>query len=238
MIQKILNIAKIAQTTQNNSIKNFNTTLPLLLEILQKTQKGFLLKLGNTTIEAKSNANLQLGAKYWAIVRDSGGELLISKLKMRPKIAESAKNSPIFFTPKDLEAMAKNADFVREFRDKLIDSALNTHLKDEFDFISNSLYALNQGILNLVIKEQNRHILLQIKRQKNEQITFCAVFHNLGIVSGSIYQNKILHLSVNYENVKKLLEKNTYKLDFSEVNIVVRDNSVLYEMMEDLFIQA
>ena len=158
MIQKLLNIAKIAQSTQNSSVKNFNTTLPLLLTIIQKSKMGYMLKLGNTTIEAKSNANLQIGAKYWAIVRDVGGELLISKLKMRPKIAESAKNSPIKYELENLmdffknAKFAKSADFVSEFYENIIDKITNAKFKDDFAFLANSLFALNQGILNLVIK--------------------------------------------------------------------------------------
>ena len=230
MIQKILNIAKIAQTSQNSSVKSFNTTLPLLLTIMQKSKMGYLLKLGNTTIEAKSNANLQLGAKYWAIVRDSGGELLISQLKMRPKIAESAKNSPIKYELENLmdffksAKSAKGADFVGEFYENLVDKITNAKFKDDFAFLANSLYALNKGILNLAIKDGARDILLQIKRQKNDKIYFSAVFSNLGIINGSIYKNEILHLSVNYENVKKLLDSNKNALDFDEIYISLDEN--------------
>ena len=230
MIQKILNIAKIAQSTQNDSVKSFNTTLPLLLTILQKSKVGYLLKLGNTTIEAKSNANLQLGAKYWAIVKDIGGELLISNLKMRPKIAESLKNAPIKYELENLleffkgDKFAKGANFVGEYYENLLDKIANAKFKDDFTFLANSLYALNQGILNLVIKDGTRDILLQIKRQKNDKIYFSAVFSNLGIINGSIYKNEILHLSVQYDNVKKLLDSNKNALDFDEIYISLDEN--------------
>lgn len=237
MLQKILNIAKIAQASANPSqVKNFNTTLPLLLEILQCTKRGYLLKLGNATMEAKSNANLQIGAKYFATLNDKNGELLISNLQKIPKIAESAKNSPIFFAPKDLEAMGK--DFVDKFRDSLLDSAINAKSKDEFLFLSNSLLALQQGILNLVIRERNRQILLQIKRQKDKKAEFCAVFSNLGIIRGVVFDESILHLSVGYERVKKLLENNARELDFSEVSITVQENFVLFEVVDEFNMRA
>ena len=236
MIQKILNIAKLAQTTQNSHIKNFNTTLPLLLEILQKSKMGYVLKVGNTTIEAKSATPLQIGTKYFATLDNTNGSLLISNLQKIPKIAESAQHSPIFFEAKDLEKMGR--DFVREFRDNLLDSAINAKSKDEFLFLSNSLLALQQGVLNLVVREKNRKILLQIKRQKDEKIEFCAVFGNIGIVRGVIFGERILHLSVGYWRVKKLLENNIGELDFSEVSIAVAENSVLFEAVDEFNISA
>ena len=227
MIQKILNIAKLAQTTQNNQIKSFNTTLPLLLEILQKSKMGYKLKLGNATIEAKSGAELQIGAKYWAIVKEKDGELIISGLKKRPQIAESAKNSPLKFDISDLPNLFKNskgANFVGEFYENLVDKITNTHYKDEFNFLTNSLVALQNGILNLVIREQKRDFLLQIKKQKNDKIDFSAVFNNLGIINGSLYKNDILHLVVQYENVKKLLENNIDSLNFKEIHISLNEH--------------
>lgn len=227
MIQKILNIAKLAQTTQNSQVKNFNTTLPLLLEIMQKNKMGYTLRLGNTTIEAKSSAELQIGAKYWAIVREKGGELIISHLKKRPQIAESAKNSPLKFGLDDLPNLFKNAkgtNFVGEFYENLVDKITNAHYKDDFTFLANSLVALQNGILNLVIKEQTRDSLLQIKKQKNDKIYFSAVFSNLGIINGSLYKNDILHLVVQYDNVKKLLESNINAIDFKEIHISLDEN--------------
>lgn len=227
MIQKILNIAKLAQTTQNSQVKSFNTTLPLLLEIMQKSKMGYTLRLGNTTIEAKSSAELQIGAKYWAIVREKGGELIISHLKKRPQIAESAKNSPLKFGLDDLPNLFKNAkgaNFVGEFYENLVDKITNAHYKDDFTFLANSLVALQNGILNLVIKEQNRDSLLQIKKQKNDKIDFSAVFNNLGIINGSLYKNDILHLVVQYDNVKKLLENNINAIDFKEIHISLDEN--------------
>lgn len=239
MLQKILNIAKIAQSTQNSQVKSFNTTLPLLLEILQKTPKGYLLKMGNATMEAKSNANLQLGAKYWAIINDKNGEILISNLQKTPKIMESAKHSPIKFELEDLPKITQNADFVREFKESLLEQIQSIKFKDEFLFVSNSLYALQQGILNMVIKDKNRDILLQIKRQKNNKIYFSAIFKNLGIINGILYNSDILHLIVSYENVKKLLEKNAHKLHFSEISIAINEeNTMLFEMISDFSCKA
>lgn len=245
MIQKLLNIAKIAQSTQNSSVKNFNTTLPLLLTIIQKSKMGYMLKLGNTTIEAKSNANLQIGAKYWAIVKDVGGELLISKLKMRPKIAESAKNSPIKYELENLmdffknAKFAKSADFVSEFYENIIDKITNAKFKDDFTFLANSLFALQKGILNLAIKDGMRDILLQIKRQKNDKIDFSAIFSNLGIINGSIYKNEILQLIVQYENVKKLLDSNKNALDFNEIHIALDENcEILFDERDETTFSA
>lgn len=228
MIQKILNIAKLAQSSQNGNVKSFNTTLPLLLTIMQKSKMGYQLKLGNTIIEAKSNANLQIGAKYWAIVKDVRGELIISGLKKRPKIAESIQNSPIKFDIYDLPNLFKNvkeANFVSEFYKNLADKMSDIKFKDEFICVTNSLYALQKGILNLVIKDGTRDILLQIKKQKNDKIDFSAIFSNLGIINGSVYKNDILHLMVQYEDVKKLLESNAKTLSFNEIYIGIDENS-------------
>ncbi|MDE6885518.1 MAG: hypothetical protein K2P17_00530 [Helicobacteraceae bacterium] len=241
MINKILNIAKLSQITQNSNIKTFNTTLPILLQVLEKTRMGYMLKLGNSTIEARSPANLQIGAKYWAIVKDSSvGEIIIQNLIKQPKIFDYVKSTSLSFEMNEFQTMIKEKKFSQNFYDKLIDSTINAENKEDFLFLSNALLAYEKKITNLVIKDRNKRILLQIKNKKRDKIDFSAIFGNLGVIAGSIYESNILILKVQYQNVKNLLEKSKDRLEgFSEIKILLDENtSILFDMLETQIIEA
>lgn len=231
MISKILNLSQISQISQiSQDAKYYNNTLPILLQVLEKTRMGYLLKLGNNIIEAKSTNNLQIGAKFWAIVKDSSvGEILISNLIKQPKIFENIQFSTLKYTIKEFETMVKDGKFVQKFREDLIDNFLKVNSKDEFLFLTNSLLALNKRILNIVIKDNNKNILMQIKRPKGSKIEFSAIFNNLGMIEGSIYNSQKLILKVQYQNVKNILQNNLKYLEgFSEISILVDEDSEIF----------
>lgn len=241
MINKIINIAKLSQFTQDSRIKSFNTTLPILLQVLKKTNSGYLLKLGNSTLEARSANELQIGAKYWAMVRESSvGEMLISKLIKQPEIINIAKNTSLKFEIEEFRAMLESRQFITKFSEILLDKSINTNIKDDFSFLTNSLLALKQDIINLVIKEEGKDILLQFRKPKNAKIDFSAVFNNLGMLEGSIYDNDKVLLKVQYENVRQILLNNANKLSsFSEVVIVLDENvRLLYNMEQERILEA
>lgn len=241
MINKIINIAKLSQFTQDSRIKSFNTTLPILLQVLKKTNSGYLLKLGNSTLEARSANELQIGAKYWAMVRESSvGEMLISKLIKQPEIINIAKNTSLKFEIEEFRAMLESRQFITKFSEILLDKSINTNIKDDFSFLTNSLLALKQDIINLVIKDGGKDILLQFRKPKNAKIDFSAVFNNLGMLEGSIYDNDKVLLKVQYENVRQILLNNANKLSsFSEVVIVLDENvRLLYNMEQERILEA
>ncbi|RDU64693.1 hypothetical protein [Helicobacter sp. MIT 14-3879] len=234
MLNRILNISKLSQITQNNNFKSYNTTLPILLQVLKKTRIGYLLKLGNSHIEARSASNLQIGSKYWAIINDSKGEFLISKLIKQPEIFELSKNSSLKFEINEIESLLKTKNLSSTFYESLVDKITTTQNRDDFTFLSNSLFAFQKGVLNIVIKNNKKDVLFQIKKLKNNKIDFSAVFSNLGIIYGSIYNSNELLLKVQYNNVKNILESNTKYLEgFNEIKIIVEDFVLLFDIKRE-----
>lgn len=237
MISRILNITQVIKNLDNQA--HYNNTLPLLLQIIDKTKSGYLLKLGNKTIEAKSTAQLQIGSKYWAIIKENkNGEILISNLINRPKIIDAIKDSSIKFDISEIKEALRDSRFIQNLRDNLEQNIINTNSKDDFLFLINSLMALNKKIINLVIKDKNKEMLLQIKKRKNEKIEFSAIFNNLGIINGSIYGNQTLIIKTQFNYIKKILESNLKKLEgyenFNEIHILHDEHiDILFNLFND-----
>lgn len=237
MISKILNITQIAKNLEHQT--RYNNTLPLLLQIIDKTKTGYLLKLGNNIIEAKSANLLQIGGKYWAIINENkNGEIIISNLINRPKIFEIIKDSSLKFEINELKEMLKDSRFIQNFSENLEQKIINASSKDDFLFLTNSLVALNRKIINLVIKYKNKEMLLQIKKQKKDKIEFSAILNNLGIINGSIYGYQALIIKVQFHYVKKILESNINKLEdfekFEEIHIMQDEHiDVLFNLYSD-----
>lgn len=237
MISRILNIAKIAQISQNT--KHYNVSLPILLQVLEKTRNGYLLKLGQNTIEAKSANTLQLGAKYWANVREgSVGEILISTLIKQPKIVDYIKDTRVKWSFDEVNEMFKDSQFIQHFKERLIEQLSTTQSKDDFLFLSNSLFALSKHIINLVISNNKKDILLQIKKPHNNKVEFCAIFANLGVINGIIFDLSILHLITQYKSVKTILENNINNLQnyqqFETIKILVNEGSAtLFDLYDE-----
>lgn len=237
MISKILNISKISENLSHT--KHYNTTLPILLQVMEKTRTGYLLKLGSNTIEAKSLNSLQIGGKYWAIVKDSSvGEIIISNLIKQPKIFDNAKKTSLKFDINEIESLLKDAKSIEKFGENLIEKSSISNSKDDFLFLINSLVALNKKILNIVINDNKKDILLQIKKPKNEKIEFSAIFNNLGVINGAIYDNQSLIIKTQYKNVKNILENNIKNLEdfdkFSEISIIFDENiDIFFNLYDD-----
>ncbi|RDU57570.1 hypothetical protein [Helicobacter sp. MIT 99-5507] len=237
MINRILNITKIVKNFEQQT--NYNNTLPLLLQILDKTKNGYKLKLGNNIIEARSAKELQVGRNYLATIKENkNGEIIISNLVNRPKILEVIKDSTLKFEINELKELFKDSKFMQNLSENLEQKISLANSKDDFLFLTHSLIALNKKIINLVIKDKNKEILLQIKKRKKDKIEFSAVFNNLGIINGSIYTNQILIIKTQFNHIKKILESNIKKLEghenFDEIHILYdEDMEILFDLYGD-----
>ena len=81
---KISEIGKILKTINKFSSIEFNTTLPVKLEVKEKISDiRYLIKLGKKEVITKSYTPLAPG-KYFAIVKDLRGNIQISNLKPLP----------------------------------------------------------------------------------------------------------------------------------------------------------
>ena len=163
MINKILNITQIAKKIDQQT--HYNNTLPLLLQILDKTKNGYKLKLGNNIIEARSTKELQIGKNYLATIKENkNGEIIISNLVNRPRILEVIKDSTLKFEINELKEIFKDSKFMQNLEQNLEQKISIANSKDDFLFLTHSLIALNKKIINLIIKDRNKEAVLQIKK--------------------------------------------------------------------------
>lgn len=227
MIEKIAKIYQILQIMQKGEVKNYNTNLPIELMILKKIKNGYLIKLGEKIIEAKSIESIQIGAKYWAYMKENNGEITLSNLLKQPKIMDFLPKMEMVLEKVDKKNIF---DFISKMKEELIQSLINAKDRDEFLLLNTMLGGMKKNIISIVIKERNsKRAIVQIKFKN--KIEFSAIFPNLGIIEGVVQENHLL-LNVQYEGVKKLLQKYENKLEGFFVEIYV---SKKIEIMQDIF---
>ena len=228
MIDKLSKLSSLLKMSDiNNTV--FNTNLPILLQVLDKTKAGYLLRLGDRVIDAKSSENLIIGSKYWGILNENNDGLLISHLIKQPRILDEIYKSPIVLDIDRLELLINNEskDLTQINNDKLRDILTHTleriNSRDEFILLSNILFGLKYGVVTFIIKDREKRFLTQI-RKIHGKIEFCAAFNNLGFIYGELYNNDLI-LRVQFELTKKILLKHANEIPFNIIDIVL-DNSI------------
>lgn len=231
MIEKISSLLQnIAKT---NHTKEINSTLPILLHILKKESKDtYLIKMGNLQTTTKSQKELSIGGKYLAnVTKSSVGSILLSNLAPYPKLLDEIKNSPIKLTPQDLkDFLSKDyKHFLEEWKGFLLEHLTQAPTRESFLFFGNLLLSLQKEVLTLIMNEDKKENLLQIKKKKsNQQLEFYALYPHLGGINGLIYKKDtdlMLRLEVTFDSIKSLLEKHITSLNlFSQVDIFKRES--------------
>lgn len=232
MIEKISSLLQNISKSANT--KEINNTLPILLHILKKEGKDtYFIKMGNLQTKTKSQKELIIGAKYLANVNKSSvGSILLSNLTPYPKILDDIKEAPLKLKHEELKNfLSKDAkDFTQEWKNFLLDHFVQASNKNDFLFFGNMLLSLQKEILTLIVSEENKDSLLQIKKNKTlSQLEFYALYPHLGDINGIVSldadKNLTLKLEVKFESIKNLLEKNLSSLDlFSQVHIIKSEN--------------
>ncbi|PAF43540.1 hypothetical protein [Helicobacter sp. 11S02596-1] len=242
MLEEIKALARLnALGSQAKGTKEFNATLPLLLKVLGKKGAGeYWLKLGNTTIETKSQKELIVGQKYWAqMSRSSVGAIVLSRLTPQPQMVETLQNSPLKFAFGDLEKLLgekDSKDFLVAYKDFLLDKFVNAATRYEFLVVGNLLLSLQKNVLSLVIGDSSGDSFLQTRRgkSKKQSLEFYAIYPHLGALRGRVYRGEDginAEIYVAYEGVKKVLESRLDLLKgFGGVSVYV------VEALEPLFV--
>ena len=214
---KISEVGKLLKTFNKFQSIEFNTTLPVKVEVKEKlTDIKYLIKLGKREVVTRSFTPLKKG-KYFAMVKEIGNTLKISDLK------------PL----SDIAILLDKIKFKKEFITK---EHILTHLstaenKEEFLFFTNILIAMQQKkIYHLIINEKKK-ALLQYKYSKN-RLKFYAVFNNLGEIEGEIYNNS-LDIYSPYKNTLELIKQYSHLIDL-DVNVFLKDVKPLYEFQNSL----
>lgn len=231
MIKHLGLLTRIQNNLQNSVVQTaqFNATLPMRLEVMEKMQGiRYMLKIGNITMETKSLKELEIGGKYWAMMRKSNGSITLSNLIKQPDLLKT-QNTPLKLNPEAMAQFLKEGEMPFEtMKGFLIDRLAQAESKSEFAFLSHMLTSLRQKILTLPLHydDENKSGFLQLRKKKvrdQDYLEFYSVFANLGATWGYLYKlnNTIkLDISVMYESIAKLLKNNLNELGFiNQTNI-------------------
>lgn len=223
MIDKLLQLVRTTQSLENKGVAHFNTTLPILLEVLKKTKhQHYLLRLGNQILETKSLKELEIGGRYFALMRHSSlGGIMLSSLKAEPKIPQYFLESSL----QDLKEILKTQKR-GELQDFALHKMTTSETKEEFLSWGFFLLGLQKEVLSLWLKEEEKRAFLQLRRKKNH-LEFYGLFPHLGELSGRVFAIKEgvrVEIDVLYEGTAFLLDKNRASLKgIDELLIRVRD---------------
>ena len=211
----ISKVGKILNTLNKFQTIDFNTTLPVKLEVKDKINNiKYLIRLGRKEVVTKSFTPLKKG-KYFAIVKEIHGNINISNLKKLSNIALMFEK----IEPKDVNT-----------KHQILIHLANTSSKEEFIFYMNILISFQQKIYHLFINDKKK-ALLQYKFQKNK-LQFYAVFNNLGEIEGEIFENS-LNIYSPFKNTLQLIKENEDMINL-KVNVFLKEAKPLYEFSENL----
>lgn len=230
MIERLLEIQRLNLASKIGKESIFNSTLPIKLKVLAK--KGgmkYLLEVGKRTLETRSLKELEVGAKYFAMMKSGkAGNIILSSLTPEPKLNKTPLSLD-FIESKEL--MSKNT--FKEIAEFASERLARAESKEEFMEWAFVLSGLQKGVLSFCIQDEEKKHYTQVKKRKNS-LEFYAVFSHLGILSGKL--SSILELEVMYPSVAKLLEENLDSLKWGgEVRIEVKEGiKPLFCMQESL----
>lgn len=205
MIDKLLQIQKFNLLSSKN-LNHFNATLPILIEVLKKTKTNhYLLMVGNKTLETKSFKALEVGGKYFALMKHlSTGGIMLTSLKAEPKIPKA----PLKFDFEELKKNFLDVSRIDQLQEYALDKISQAQNKEDFLSWGFFLLGMQRRILSFWIDQDSKNTFFQIKAQKRE-MSFYALFPHLGELNGKLYQNQgiTLELCVSYESVASFLKE-------------------------------
>lgn len=244
MLTRLASVMKLAQISQAQAGNvQFNATLPILFKVLSRSQTDeYLLRLGNTTIKTKSQKELLINQNYWASMsKSSVGGIILSHLVRVPKIAQTLQKTPLKSLSQELLEFFEKPKSLETYKEFLVEKFVQAPNRSEFYILGNLLLSLHKGVISFVIAENEHKGILQMRvaKTKKQSLDFYASYPNLGPIKGRIYlmENGVgVELSVIYESVKTILEKNQATLiRFEKINIYLTKNiEPLFEFEEIL----
>ncbi len=228
MITQIAQIAKAEALLAKLQTTRFNALLPVTIEVRQKEgPQNYLLKIGTKEISTKSLLDLEVGSKYWGVMREdrTTGTLNLSRLLKQPALLKKVTFLPGFEPAQLAELFAKEQPKA-EMKSILLHQLSQSASKSEFMTLTNMIAALNENIFTMVLQNEGQKTIVQFrkraprkkKRSSKEEasLEFYAAFVHLGPVRGYvelIEGRRSATLYLYYEHAMKLLEKELAHLD-------------------------
>ncbi len=235
MITQIANLAKIETLLANLKTTRFNSVLPVSIKVIeQKPEKNeYLLQVGNKEFTTKSTKELDVGGKYWGVLKEDKDSkaLNLSQLLKKPKLLQMQRKN---FLPQlnetKLQELITKENPKSELKMQLLDKLSQSVTKNEFMTITNMIAALNENVFTLVLKDDDQSTMFQFKKRKNSnkdddsnsdaKVDFYAAFEHLGPVEGvvsTIGDERKVSLSLFYEESLEFLKKELDNLDLQGV---------------------
>jgi hypothetical protein len=253
MISQITQIAKIENLLANLKTARFNAVLPVTIDVLKKSEKNaneYQLQIGNKEIMTKSAKELDVGAKYWGVMKEDKdlGTLNLSQLLKKPKLLQmQRKNFLPELNDKTLQNLISKENPKAELKSVLLEKLSQAVTKNEFMTLTNMISALEHNVFTMVMKEDNQSTMFQFKKRKKSSggtssedatIDFYAAFEHLGPVEGVVSvidDEKKLTMSLFYKESVDFLKEQLPDLDFEGV-LYKKDREIepIYELSASL----
>ena len=249
MISQIVNIAKIETLLANLKTKRFNSVLPMTIDVLDKGDKNqYTLKIGNKELQTKSAMALDVGSKYWGVMKEEPNTApTLSGLLKKPKLLQMQRKN---FLPElnstKLQELITKENPKAEMKAVLLERLSTAVSKNEFMTLTNMIAALNENVFTMVLKEENQSTMFQFKKRKKStsdskedaKIDFYAAFENLGPIEGVvsvINGERKVSLSLFYEESLEFLKNELEYLDL-EGFLYKKDKNIepIYELSASL----
>ncbi|WP_033750235.1 hypothetical protein [Helicobacter pylori] len=240
MLEALNALNQLNALHSKNATHHFNATLPILLKVLEKQDKGlFLLQVGNKIIPTKSEQELKINQPYFATMqRNQSGDIVLKNLVPAPKILDELDDLPGLEMKKIKEILsAKDSTPLKEYKELLSEKLVHAKNSQEFLNIANMLLSLQSQVLSFVVQNERKKAFLQMKAKK-QSVDFYALYPNLGEISGVIYlkeKEKQLFLKTTLQRTKEILkEAQNTLLGFSCVEIACEKTPMLFAFEERL----
>jgi hypothetical protein len=250
VISQIAKIAKIETLLANLKTTRFNSVLPVTIDVLQKSDKNqYTLQIGNKELQTKSTLDLDVGSKYWGVMKEDVklNSPTLSQLLKKPKLLQMQRKN---FLPEldsaKLQELITKENPKSELKTVLLERLSQAVNKNEFMTLTNMIAALNENVFTMVLKEGNQSTMFQFKKRKKSstdakedaKIDFYAAFENLGPVEGVVSvigDEKKLSLSLFYEESLEFLKNELEYLDL-EGFLYKKDKNIepIYELTASL----
>jgi hypothetical protein len=128
----------------------------------------------------------------------------------------------------------KNLNFpVRFFKNWILENlAMKEVDKETFKTLTQMLLALNEKVIHLPFKDNEKPILVQFQSNFNQEIDFYLAYENLGPIKGKIINENretVLYLDVLFEKSFLFLKKELKKSDIISHMNIQKDIKPLYD---------
>jgi hypothetical protein len=248
MINQIAQIAKIETLLANLKTTRFNSVLPMTIDVLEKSSQNlYMLKIGNKEVSTKSALPLDVGSKYWGVMKEDAtlNTVSLSQLLKKPKLLQAQRDNFLpQFSETKLQELFTKANPKSELKMALLEKLSLSTTKNEFMTLTNMIAALDANVFTMVLKDGGQSTMFQFKKRvktspnEDAKIDFYAAFENLGPVEGVISvvnDEKKVSLSLFYENSLQFLENELEHLDF-EGNLYHKTKNIepLFELSNSL----